>query len=71
MQNIVIVRRSSLVYLAGTRVETGPHTSLGARVSCLKEPPRASESPYPNGSVAGRFCKSKSLVPLLQSSESF
>ena len=35
-----------------------------------KESPRASGFLCPNGSVAGRFCKSKSLVSLLRSSES-
>ena len=33
----------------------------------LKESPRASKLLCPNGSVAGRFCESKSLVPSLQS----
>ena len=35
-----------------------------------KESLRTSGFLYPNGSVAGRFCKSKSLVLLLRSSES-
>ena len=35
----------------------------------LKESPRASGFLCPNKSMAGRFCKSKSLVSLLRSSE--
>ena len=33
----------------------------------LKESPRASKLLCPNGSVVGRFCESKSLVPSLRS----
>ena len=40
---------------------------FGTGVPYLEESPRASESLYQNESVVGRFCKSKSLVPLLQS----
>ena len=57
MQNFVIVRMSSLVYLVETGVETGPHASLGAGVPCSEESPRASGLLCPNGSMAGRFLR--------------
>ena len=53
--------------LGGTGVETGLPASLGAGVPWLEESLRASESLCPNGSVAGRFCESKSPLPSLQS----
>ena len=40
--------------------------SLGVGVPCLEESPRASELLCSNGSVAGRFCKSKSLILVFQ-----
>ena len=67
MQNIIIVRRSFLVYLTEAAVGTRFSASHNAGVPCLEESPRASELLCPNKSVAGHFYKSKSLVLLLQS----
>ena len=39
MQNIIIVQRSSSMYLAEAIVGTGPHALLGTiRIPCLKSP---------------------------------
>ena len=48
----------------------GDWTLFACEAPYSKESPRASGFLCPNGSVAGRFCKSKSLVSLLRSSES-
>ena len=67
MQNIIIVRRSSLVYLAEAMVGTGPHASLGVR-SLIWRSPQKHLDYCTRLSVAGRFCESESRVPWLQSS---
>ena len=55
------------MYLVEAVVETELPALLDAGVPCLEESLRASELLCPNGSVAGRFCKSKSPLLLLQS----
>ena len=64
---LVIAQRFSLVYLTEAAVGARFPALLNAGVPCLEESLRASESLCPNGSVVGRFCESKSLVPSLQS----
>ena len=59
---LVIARKFSSLYLTEAVVGTRFPALLNAGVRCLEESPRASESLCPNGSVAGRFCESKSLV---------
>ena len=38
MQNIVIIQRSSLLYLTEAMVKTGPHVSLGVKPLIQKSP---------------------------------
>ena len=63
----VIARRFSSVYLTEAVVGTRFPALLNVGVLCLEKSSRASKSLCPNGSMAGRFCESKSLVPLLWS----
>ena len=67
MQNIIIVRRSSLVYMAEAMVGTGPYTSLDVRPLIQKSPQRHLDC-YIRLCVAGYFCESESRVPSLRSS---
>ena len=61
MQNFVIVSRYTLQKLRWKHI-------IWYKVSYSEEPPRASGS---NNSVVGDFCKTKSLMQLLQSLKLF
>ena len=64
---LVIAQRFSSVYLTEATVGARLPGLLNAGVFCLEEFLRASKSLCPNGSMAERFCESKSLLPLLRS----
>ena len=67
MQNIVIVQRSSLVYLAEVMVGTRPHVLLDVRPPIQRSPQRHLDC-CTRLSVAGCFCESESQMPSLRSS---
>ena len=66
MQNIVIIQKSSLVYLAEAMVGTGPYASLSVRPFIQKSPQEHLDC-CTRLSVVRRFCESGSRVPSLWS----
>ena len=66
MQNIVIVQRSSSVYLAEAMVGTGSHALLGMKPLIWRSPYGHLDC-YTQLSVAESFCENESRVPSLWS----